>query len=471
MNVADEAKKALFAGFISIADKFKLPGDFSIEVVEAAKEAVNAKGEDGQPGWVAGRRNAIDIPLVTLDPASSTDLDQAFSLTRDGDEIVLHYALADVSAFVPVGGVVECEAWQRGVTIYGLSEKIPLYPKVISQNAASLLPDGPRPAVLVAVTIRPNGTVALRSIERVICQSRAKLAYDSIELDSIPYLVEFSDRMSADEIARGAIRVEFPQQEVIADEFAPGGVRLDLRARIQSECVNSTLSLAVNMAIGSLLKEAHMGLFRVMDDPEPRAIAMLRRAARALGIGWDFTETLRDLQRRMDPQNLIHQRFLLDARRAGGRAQYALFNQEKTPWHSAIAATYSHATAPMRRLADRYVLDLACLLANGQPIPPALTAQIAELPHTMEFYEGRASNVDRAVVDLLEAVSLQHRVGEILDAEVVDADNGIVQTFDSAIRSRATKLPKVENGDRVRVRIDLADPTNRKILLTAVSDP
>lgn len=469
MRIALEAKRALAAGFEAIAGQFELPSDFSPEVLAAAEFASNAKRQDGRPVWTENRRDVTELPFVTLDPATSTDLDQAFTLDRDGNDLVLHYALADVGAFVPEGGIIEQEAWQRGVTIYGPVDKTSLYPKAISQRAASLLPDGPRPAMLVVVVIRPDGKVKLRRVERVVCASRAKLAYDSVDLSKLPYVEEFAKRMWADEMARGAIRIEFPQQEVIADESAPGGVRLDYRARLASELVNSTLSLSVNMAIGSLLEEACVGLFRVMDDPEPHAIASLRRVAHALGIHWSASESLRDLQRRMDPENKTHQRFLLDARRSGGRAGYAVFQDDKAPWHSAIGATYAHATAPMRRLADRYVLDLACLLVNGDSVPSSLKEKIARLPAVMARSEGRASNVDRAVIDLLEAVSLQHRVGEILDAEVVDADDGIVQTFDSAIRARATKLINAKDGDLIRVRIDAADPTTRRVRLSAVS--
>lgn len=468
MKIAQEAQRALSAGFEAIIQQFKLPRHFPPEVLEAAELAANAKRPDGEPKWINHRRDATALPMVTLDPASSTDLDQAFTIDRDGNDLVLSYALADVGAFVQDDGVIEREAWQRGLTIYGLAEKVSLYPKVISQGAASLLPDGPRPAVLAIVSIRPDGTVKLRSIKRAICWSRAKLAYDSVDLKCLPYLEDFAKRMWADEITRGAVRIEFPQQEVIVDDSAPGGVRLDFRARIPSEIVNSSLSLAVNMAIGTLFKDSHTGLFRVMDEPESRALAMLRRAAHALEIPWSSSETLRDLQRRMDPNNAIHQRFLLDARRAGGRASYAVYSEKKTPWHSAIAATYAHATAPMRRLADRYVLDLACLLANGDSIPSSLTDKILQLPKVMERCEGLASNVDRAVIDLLEAVSIQHRIGEILDAEVVDVENGVVQSLEPAIRARAAKLLDVENGTKVRVRIDVADPVSRRVGLTTV---
>ena len=96
---------------------------------------------------------------MTLDPATSTDLDQAFYLEEDGESIVLYYALADIGAFAPHHGLIAQEAWKRGVTIYGIEGKIPLYPKSLSQRAASLLPEGPRPAILVTVSIAKDGTL------------------------------------------------------------------------------------------------------------------------------------------------------------------------------------------------------------------------------------------------------------------------------------------------------------------------
>jgi exoribonuclease R len=166
---------------------------------------------------------------------------------------------------------------------------------------------------------------------------------------------------------------------------------------------------------------------------------------------------------------MSHQRFLLESRRSGGRASYEVFSSKKKPWHSAIAATYVHATAPMRRLADRYVLDLALLVANGKAVPSSLVDVISKLPEVMQRSENRANGVDRAVIDLIEAISLLHRIGEVLDAEVVDADAGIVQTQEGAIRARATNLPRCNHGDKVRVRIQEADPAKRLVRFVAVS--
>ena len=464
------AEQALESGFAAIAAQFNLPQDFPSPVLNEAEEAIKQFYDHPWGDSAGNRRDATDLPLVTLDPPTSTDLDQAFFLEREGDALLLHYALADVAAFVSAGGLIEREAWNRGVTIYGLASKIPLYPTAISQHAASLLPDGPRPAILVVVSIDSGGGLTLRKVERVICASRAKLAYPTVKLADVAYVEEFADRMWLGEAKRGAQHFQFPAQEVIVDSEAPGGVRLELRTPLYSEEVNSALSLAVNMAIADQLKEARVGLFRVMDEPAMRAIDRLRLEAHALKIEWPPDQPLHALLQRLEPDNLIHKRFSLMVRRAGGRASYAVYSDGKAPWHSAIGASYVHATAPMRRLADRYVLDLSHRLANGHPIPEALKSTINSLPAVMASGSGRAKVVEQAVIDLIEAVSLQHRVGEILKAEVVDADSKIIQTFDSAIRSRAAKLPAaVSNGDIVYVRIDEAEPVRRKVVLTAVS--
>jgi exoribonuclease R len=464
MRIQQEAELALADGFDAIARQYGLPKEFPSEVLSAATAAVSTTAEGPSPD----RISSLEIPYVTLDPATSTDLDQAFHLHSDGDEIVLSYALSDLSSFAPEGGPVELEAWRRGLTIYGLAKKVPLYPQVISQKAASLLPDGPRPAVQVTVGINAVGDVRLRNIQRITCASRQKLAYTTVQLRSIPHLEQFAQRMWLNESQRGAVRFDFPQQEVVADSSAPGGVRLQLRSPLYSEVVNSALSLAVNMALGQFLVDQQVGLFRVMDEPHPRAIDRLRREAHALQIPWGEDEPIKALQKRLDPNNLVHQRFLLILRLAGGRASYATYSQDRKPWHAAVGAIYAHATAPMRRLADRYVLDLVCLLYAGKNAPTSLLDKLELLPDVMASADKKAKNVDRAVIDLIEAVSLQHRVGEVLEAEVVDAEAGIVQTFDSAIRSRAAKLTSASDGQIIRVRIDKADPATRQILLTAI---
>ena len=79
-------------------------------------------------------KDETDIPFVTLDPASSMDLDQAFHIERDGDGYRVRYAIADVAAFVEPGGPMDVEAHERGETLYAPDQNVRLYPPVLSEE-------------------------------------------------------------------------------------------------------------------------------------------------------------------------------------------------------------------------------------------------------------------------------------------------------------------------------------------------
>ena len=139
------------------------------------------------------------------------------------------------------------------------------------------------------------------------------------------------------------------------------------------------------------------------------------------------------------------------------------------PWHAAMAATYAHATAPLRRLADRYVVEATLAIANGRPVPEDVAAAFAALPSTMASCEQRANTVDRAVIDLAEAVLLAGREGEVFDAVVVDEDRHgpLVQVVEPAVMAHVS-AHRVDPGDPVRVRLVAADPVARRIEFTRV---
>ena len=197
-------------GLAAIRRQFKVPAAHPPAVEAAAKAAAR------QPLTQHADRTAM--PFVTLDPASSTDLDQAFAIEAAGNDLLLHYAIADVAWFVRDGDPIDAEAWARGETFYLPDGKAGLYPKALSEAAASLLPDGPRAAVVFTTRVAPDGAVALQGVERAVIRSRAKLGYESATDDQLPaHFADLADRIAAAENARGAARVDPPEQDVEHD--------------------------------------------------------------------------------------------------------------------------------------------------------------------------------------------------------------------------------------------------------------
>ena len=457
-GIADPTK-ALDRGLVAIRRQYQVPEAFPAEVRAAAEEAAKRPPAD-HADWT-GRQ------FVTLDPKQSTDLDQAFTIERSGHDLLLHYAIADVAWFVRDGDPIDLEAWRRGTTLYLPDGKASLYPHVLSQGAASLLPEGPRPAVVFTVRVDRQGEVRLDGAVRAIVRSRAKLAYEDVPASDLPDdFVEFARRIEAAEQRRGAARVDPPEQEVVA--LGAGRYELLFRPKLQSEQRNAALSLAANLAIADALLAHRTGLFRVMGAPDKRAIKRLRFTAKALGVDWPGGLSLEDFERRLEPGDPGQASFMLAVRRAGPPASYMPYTDGIVPWHAAMAATYAHATAPLRRLADRYVVQAALAVANGRAVPGRVTLAFAKLPAIMSRADARAGQVERAAIDLAETVMLHGQEGQIFPAIVTDID-------ERGARMQLCKLPVVARveakdaraGDELDVKLISADVDRRELRFTA----
>jgi exoribonuclease R len=410
-----------------------------------------------------------DIHFVTLDPASSTDLDQAFAIERSGSDLLLRYAIADVAWFVDDGGPIDREAWIRGESQYLPDGKAPLYPPILGEGAASLLPYGPRPAVIFMVRVTPDGQVKLDGAERAVVRSRAKLAYDSVrDADLPPDFTELTARIEAAGDRRGASRVDPPEQEV--RQVGEGEFELAFRPRLPSEDRNAALSLATNLAVADALLAHQTGLFRVMAPPDEHAIRRLRFTARAFGLTWPEQETLGQFQKTLRTGDPREAAFMLAIRRAGAGATYAPYQPGVKPWHVAMAATYAHATAPLRRLADRYVVRAALAIANGEDVPDAVAEAFPRLPPVMARADALSGEIERAVVDLAEAVMLKGREGQLFPAVVTDVDErGVrMQLRDEPVVARVG-ANGAQPGDTITVRLVSTDADRRLINFTRVA--
>lgn len=446
---------ALTEGLQALRTEFAVPTGFAPAILAAAADAVRRAPTE--------HVDRTDRPFVTLDPTSSTDLDQAFAIEAAGVDLLLHYAIADVAWFVRDGDPIDTEAWRRGETLYLPDGKASLYPPAIGEAAASLLPDGPRPAVVFTVRVAPDGGVHLDGVERALMRSRAKLAYASVRPDDLPAgFDELARRIAAAEEARGAARVDPPQQEV--ERTLDGGYTLAFAPRLASEDQNAALSLATNLAVAAALQAHGTGLFRVMPPPDASAITRLRHTAAAFGLAWPAGQPLEAVDRRLDASDPKQAAFAMAVRRAGQGASYAPFRTGVVPWHAAVAATYCHATAPLRRLADRYVVQAALAVANGRAVPDAVTQAFERLPAVMARGDALAGRLNRAAIDLAEAVMLAPQVGQTFAAVVTDADarGARIQLTDSAVVAQV-KLDGAVPGQSVQVRLVSADPTKRQV--------
>ena len=163
----------LAAALAAIRVDLELPTAFPPEVEREAAEAVAA--------YALPDLDLTDIEFVTIDPEGSTDLDQAVHCARSGDGYVVHYAIADVPAFVVAGGAVDAESRERGQTLYGPDGRIPLHPTSISEDAASLLENQVRGAYVWTMALDAAANVGATTLERARIRSRHQYSYPQVQ--------------------------------------------------------------------------------------------------------------------------------------------------------------------------------------------------------------------------------------------------------------------------------------------------
>ncbi|MGK4583605.1 RNB domain-containing ribonuclease [Kitasatospora sp. HPMI-4] len=423
--------------------------------------------------------DATDLDLFTLDPPGSRDLDQAVHLVRRGSGYRVHYAIADVAAFVSPGGAIDAGARRWTRTRYFPDTRLPLYPLRLSEGAAALFPGELRPALLWQLDLDPDGGVLLADLRRAMVRSRRRLDYESAQrrLDSgtadgqLELLAEVGRLRQAREEARGGVSLPVPEHRV---EPVDGGYRLGHRAPRPVDGWNAQLSLLTGMAAAEIMLDAGIGLLRTLPDAPESGYARLRRVARALDVDWPAGTGYPRLIRSLDPGRATDAAFL---RECTGllRGGYHAFDAARgaqppaAPGHAALAAPYAHCTAPLRRLADRYALEVCAAVTGGTDVPEWVREALPALPELMASGDRGARAVERACADLVVAELLRGREGEEFDGVVIEADecrpvDGLVQLREPAVvaRCEGDELP-LPLGEPVRVRLAKADPATRTV--------
>ena len=235
------APAAVGAALDALRERYEVPAAFGAEALAEAEAAAAAWNDDGPARLLAeGASDARDLPLVTIDPPGSMDLDQAVLLERlpardgagagdreaSGDpagqagrsapgattphrgrstaagdlttgtpsalpappvlsapsaRYRVTYAIASLGTFVAPGGALDAELRRRGETVYAPDRATPLHPEVLSHGAASLLPGRDRPACLWTIHLDATGEVVDSHVERALVRSRERLTYAEVQ--------------------------------------------------------------------------------------------------------------------------------------------------------------------------------------------------------------------------------------------------------------------------------------------------
>ncbi|MBA2811692.1 RNB domain-containing ribonuclease [Streptomyces sp. KM273126] len=488
LRVTGDPESPLRVALRSLRTELGVPAGFPPEVVAEAERAERAARSAPPASY-----DATDIPFFTVAPPGSTDLDQALHLSRRTGGHGSHgshggrgghggfggyrvrYAVADIAAFVAPGSALDAETHRRVTTLYFPDEKVPLHPPRLSEDAAGLLPERTRPAVLWTVDLDADGRVRATDVRRALVRSRARLSHEDVQKqidtgtagEPVALLEEIGQLRERLEVERGGISLTVPEQEIVERDRE---YTLTYRAPLPAEGWNAQISLLTGMAAADLMLAHGTGVLRTLPAAPGGAVGRLRRTAAALRVDWPHHVSYARLVRSLDPYEPRHAAFLLECTTLLRGAGYTVFRNGALPditTHSAVAAPYAHCTEPLRRLVDRYTAEICLAAAAGEEIPDWVLAALDALPGEMAEGARRAGTVERACVDIVEAALLRDRVGDVFDGYVVDLDLaerrptvGTVQLETPAVVGRiegyGEELPL---GERLSVRLTRADLT------------
>ena len=469
----DDSSDRLAASLAALRSELELPGDYPADAEHEARQAVQ--------NLQLPPRSLLDVPFVTIDPATSTDLDQALFIQRNDAGYKVLYAIADVPSFVAPGGALDAETRRRGQTFYAPDGRVPLHPEVISEQAGSLLAEQECSAFVWDFDLDHNAEVVSMSVERAAVRSRAKLSYKGaqkqIDAGTAPEVLMLLKEVGLKRVElerkRGGASLNMPEQEIV--QVTDGDYRIVAAPSLPIEDWNAQMSLMTGMAAAQLMLDGKVGILRTMPAPDERSLLHFKRQTQALGKPWDgdisYGEYLRTLDG-SDPKQLaiLHSAGML-FRGAG----YTPFDGEvpENVVQSAIGAPYAHTTAPLRRLIDRFVLVICEALSNGREIPAWAREALPDLPGIMAASDSLAGRLERMALDTVEAALAANHVGQVFDAVVISGSKpangngngngpyGTVQIAEPAVTARCDG--ELVSGTQVRVRLVKADITGRVI--------
>ncbi len=389
------------------------------------------------------RTDLRDIDLVTIDPETARDHDDAIWVKRERDGFRLIVAIADVSHYVTEGTAMDREASARSTSIYLPDRAIPMLPPKLSTDLASLLPNRDRLCMAVEMRLDSKAHVTSHRIFEGVMRSHGKLTYEGVaraleltrqgprepaaqrRVDTLKVLLDLSQRLRQHRRKRGALDFDLPEAKVVLDDHGePQAIsqsRRDPGIRQAYRIVEDMMLITNEVVAAHLKRHAAPGVFRVHGKPDPERISTFCQVAKSFGYELDeeaaaTPKQLGKFLRRIEgaSEAPLLRYLLLRA------MQQAMYDTDPTAGHFALAAKdYLHFTSPIRRYPDLLVHRIVRDMIRDRSLDGAsLRPRLQRFAAKASELERRAITVERDVVDVYRAIYMQEHVGDTFEGRI-----------------------------------------------------
>ncbi|HEY5977690.1 MAG TPA: RNB domain-containing ribonuclease [Solirubrobacterales bacterium] len=400
----------------------------------AALEKEARRASQAASGASGPRRDLVEMPTFTVDPATARDFDDAVSARREGESTRLWIHIADVAAHVKPGSPLDREARRRANSTYAPGTVEPMLPGVLSAGACSLSAGVERLAVTAEIVLGPGGEVAESSFYRSRIRSDVRLDYDQLdeifagkaeapaEVAEPLAIARAAAAVLAEAKAGTGLDVESSEPEF---EFDRSGEVVAARSVPQTEShrLIERLMILTNEAVARLLEKRRVpAVYRIHPQPDPdrveRLVAQLHELevpTPALRAGISSREAAAVV---VEASRLVRKEA---ARRGHGRDAYTSLvlrslqqaqYSDRNSGHAGLGSSaYCHFTSPIRRYADLLVhRALLATLGEGEKAPRASEAR--DVAALCSERERDSMKIERRADDICAAFLLQRELGQ-----------------------------------------------------------
>ena len=494
---------------LSVARSYDLPMEFPEKVTKQAERVKTVLNE----GDFFGRMDLRDWTMVTIDGEDAKDLDDAVSLTKEGEFYRLGVHIADVTNYVQYNSALDREAKKRGTSVYLADRVIPMLPKELSNGICSLNAGEDRLALSCIMDIDSRGNVIGHKICETVIHVDRRMSYTVVNqilmheekaltqeyIDLVPMFFlmhELSLLLRKNRRKRGAIDFDFPESKVILDENGKPVAIYPYEHNAATELIEDFMLLANETVAEEYYFRGIPFVYRTHENPDPEKIEAAFSIIRAGGV--KVKKAKEEVQPK-EIQAIIRQIEGLECEPFYSRLLLRSMKQAKYTTdcigHFGLAARYyCHFTSPIRRYPDLQIHRIIKETLRGRMTPEKkrhYEGILDEVSRQSSTLERRAEDVERETIKMKKAEFMAAHIGEEFEGvisgimewgfyvELSNTVEGLVHvntliddyyvynreqyTLTGEERGKTYRM-----GQKVRVRVQQADVTTKTVDFSVV---
>lgn len=415
---------------MSVIKANNLPTEFP----EAVLRQVDRVPDEVASEDLAGRKDLRDWQTVTIDGEDAKDLDDAITLTKEGNRYYLGVHIADVTNYVTENSPLDKEALKRGTSVYLVDRVIPMLPHKLSNGICSLNAGVDRLALSCLMEIDEKGTVVGHEIAETVINVDRRMSYTSVkkiledhdeeEIKEYKELVpmfelmgELADILREKRRKRGSIDFDFPESKIILDKF---GHPIDIKPYERNKAtkiIEDFMLIANETVAEDFFWQELPFVYRTHDNPDPEKMEKLSIFINNFGytihIGQDeiHPKELQKLLTKIDgtKEEPLISRLIL---RSMKQARYSI---QSTGHFGLSTKYYCHFTSPIRRYPDLQIHRIIKENLRGKLGEARVKHYNSILPAVAQqtsMTERRADDAEREVDKLKKVEYMTQFIGE-----------------------------------------------------------